>query len=280
VNQNGEFERCGPRHSNELTADDGRHGARGSGEDGGEDLTEADPDCLRQAHVFHLPGVNAASGRAGTSFFRLGIQGVDQPHHDPADQQRPAHDHNIFQVLANHLGEQEGRNRCDYERNGGETKGMSESGTPSAITARKRRKKPLDASPEIDGQAEDGTEFDDDGIHLPVTIGEADVEQQFGETQVRGGTDREELGEAFDNAKDQRQQVIVQSSSGESMKQYRRKKISQTLRFGHGGEDARRTAAAALLLRGYYVCGTNRRRYRRWERLAGRRKSAFVRAGT
>jgi hypothetical protein len=39
------------------------------------------------------------------------------------------------------------------------------------------------------------------------------MQQHFREPQVRGRTDRKKLGEAFDNAKDQGQQVIVQSSS-------------------------------------------------------------------
>ena len=66
----------------------------------------------------------------------------------------------------------------------------------------KVRKKPLDAAPEINRQAEDRAELDDDGIHLPVAVGEADVQQQFGDAQVRGRTDGQKFGEAFDNAKD------------------------------------------------------------------------------
>ena len=58
-----ELQSSGARHANELSACNGRHGPRGSGEDGGEDLAQADPDRLSEAHVFHLPGVDAAVRR-------------------------------------------------------------------------------------------------------------------------------------------------------------------------------------------------------------------------
>src|ERR1700728_4616770 len=90
---------------------------------------------------------------------------------------------------------------------------MGERGASSAVAARKRGNESFDATPEINRQAQDRAELDDDGIHLPVTVGQADVQEQFGDAQVRRRANREELGETFDNAKDERQQVVVKSSS-------------------------------------------------------------------
>ena len=113
-------------------------------------------------------------------------------------------------------------------RDSGKTEGVGERGASSAVAARKRGNKSFDATPEINRQAQDCAELDDDGIHLPVTVGQADVQEQFGDAQVRRRADREELGETFDNAKDERQQVVVQSSSAESLReQYRRKSIGR-----------------------------------------------------
>src|SRR2546422_6406546 len=66
---------------------------------------------------------------------------------------------------------------------------------------------------EVHWQAQDGAELDDNGVHLPVAIREADVKQRLGNAQMRSGTDRNEFGEAFDNSQHERQQVIVQASS-------------------------------------------------------------------
>ena len=66
---------------------------------------------------------------------------------------------------------------------------------------------------EIYRQAKNCAQLDDDGVHLPVAVRQADVQQRFREPQVRGGTDRQKFRQAFYNSQDQRQQVVVQSAS-------------------------------------------------------------------
>ena len=98
--------------------------------------------------------------------------------------------------------------------------GCVRSGAISAFTVRKGREKFGNAAPEIDGQTQNRAQLDDDGIHLPIAVREADVQQRFREPQVRGRTDGQEFGEAFDNSQDQGEQVVVQSSSEKSRQQY------------------------------------------------------------
>ena len=49
----------------------------------------------------------------------------------------------------------------------------------------------------IDRQAQDRTQLNHDGVHLPVAVGEADVQQRFRNPQVRGGADGQKFGETF-----------------------------------------------------------------------------------
>src|SRR6516165_3759738 len=58
------------------------------------------------------------------------------------------------------------------------------------LAAGVRRQKFGDAVAEIDGQTEDGAELDDDGVHLPIPVGEGDVQQAFGDAQVGSGAHR------------------------------------------------------------------------------------------
>src|SRR5206468_251816 len=69
-------------------------------------------------------------------------------------------------------------------------------------------------------------ELDHDGIHLPVAVGEADVQQRLRQAQVCGRTDGQEFGEAFDNAKNEREQIVVQSSSAKCEKEVSQLKSS------------------------------------------------------
>ena len=49
-----------------------------------------------------------------------GFHGIDDPHHDAADQQRRAHHIETFQILADHLSQQKGRqggnDECDHHQ--------------------------------------------------------------------------------------------------------------------------------------------------------------------
>ncbi len=94
-----------------------------------------------------------------------------------------------------------------------EAERMSEGGAVSAFAPRKRGKKFGDAFAKKNRQAENGSELNHDGVHLPIAAGEADVEQGFSDAQMRGGADGDEFGDSFDDAEKQRDQVIVQASS-------------------------------------------------------------------
>ena len=121
-----------------------------------------------QAHVFHLPGVDAAPRRMArrppTSLHR-----VDNPHDDAADQQRPAHDVEVLQMLADHLGQQKRRNgghdECDSE-----AQRMREGRPVAALAAGKVERNSAMRRAEIHRQAEDRAQLDHDGIHLPVAV--------------------------------------------------------------------------------------------------------------
>src|SRR5690606_25851574 len=66
-----------------------------------------------------------------------------------------------------------------------------------------------DAAAEIDRQAEHRAELDDDGVGLPEAVVEVDSHPVLGQAQVGGGTDREELGQAFNNAKNEGAKIVV-----------------------------------------------------------------------
>ena len=78
--------------------------------------------------------------------------------------------------------------------------GMSEGGSVSALTAGESGDEFCDAAPEVNRKAQNCAELDDDGIHLPIAVGQADVQQRFGQPQMGGGADGQELGDAFDNS--------------------------------------------------------------------------------
>ena len=71
----------------------------------------------------------------------------------------------------------------------------------------KRRQEFSDAVAEINWQTKNGTELDHDGVHLPIAVGEADMEQSFSDAQMRSGTNRQKFRKAFDNSEQQREQI-------------------------------------------------------------------------
>ncbi len=92
-----------------------------------KNLAGANPDRLSQAHRLHLPGVNAAGRRAGPSGLRFRIHGIDDPHHNPADQQGSAHDVQALQMFADDLGQEKSRNCGGHKSNSGQAQRMSQS---------------------------------------------------------------------------------------------------------------------------------------------------------
>jgi len=83
----------------------------------------------------------------------------------------------------------------------------------AALALGKCREKFGDAFTKVNRQTQDGAELNHDGKHLPVAVPEVNAEQSFGNAQVSGGTDRQEFSKSFDNAKQDSQDVSVQSSS-------------------------------------------------------------------
>src|SRR3954468_24107905 len=66
---------------------------------------------------------------------------------------------------------------------------------------------------EINWQAQNRAELDHDGVHLPISITQADVKQGLGNPQVRRGTDRQKFRQTFNNSQDDRKKIVVQLSS-------------------------------------------------------------------
>ena len=172
----------------------------------GKVLAKADPNGRPESHFLDFFRCGALER---PSFMRP-VEGVDHPHDDAADQQRSSHQHEVFQILPDHLLEQERRACRADERNCGQAQRVRQDGAVAAPALRKRLKETGNAAVEEDRQAEDGAQLDHDGEHLPVAVFEIDSEQGLSDAQMGGGTDRQELGEALDDAKDQGKQIIVQ----------------------------------------------------------------------
>src|SRR5215475_7237831 len=101
---------------------------------------------------------------------------------------------------------------------------MSQYRTVAVLTLGKRGKELDDAAPKVNRQREDCSELDDYGVHLPISVGKADVKQRFRDTKMSSGADWQKFGEALDDAEDHREQIVVQNPSARvSSKEYRRK---------------------------------------------------------
>ena len=77
---------------------------------------------------------------------------------------------------------------------------MRQEGAVFLLAFGKLREELGDVVAEIDGERQDCAQLDDDGIHLPVAARERHVQQGFGNAEMGGGADGQELGEAFDNS--------------------------------------------------------------------------------
>ena len=134
---------------------------------------------------------------------------IDHPHDDAADQQRRRHQAQALQVFADDLGEQEGRYRGAYERDERERERMVQRGAVTGLARGEGADEFEDAPDEEEEERENGAELNDDGVHLPVRIGEVDVEQRLRDPQVRGRADGQKLREALDDAEQDRDDVVV-----------------------------------------------------------------------
>ena len=87
--EKAELEGRSARHAYGLTGGNGRHGSRDPWKHSRRDLPQADPDRLEEGHLLHIFGLQIATH----------AQGIHQPHHDAANQQRPCHKAEAFQML-------------------------------------------------------------------------------------------------------------------------------------------------------------------------------------
>ena len=71
---------------------------------------------------------------------------------------------------------------------------MSQDRSVTVLTARKGRDQFQNSPPKKYRQRDDRAELDDDGVHFPEAISEIDIQQRFGDPQMRGRTDRQEFG--------------------------------------------------------------------------------------
>src|SRR6185312_14302755 len=83
----------------------------------------------------------------------------------------------------------------------------------SILAPRKGGEKSSNPVAEVHRQAQNGTQLNHDAVHLPVSVGQAEVKNRLRNAQVRGGTDRKKFRESLDDSQDDGQQVVVQASS-------------------------------------------------------------------
>src|SRR5258708_27412262 len=115
---------------------------------------------------------------------------------------------------------------------------MREGRLVTTFAARKARKKLRNAGAEIYRQASNCPQLNDDGVHLPVAVRQADMQQCFRQPEMRGRTDRQKLRQALHDPQHKRQQVVVQSPS-KSKRQYRRKaRTTKDTKLHEGNQDS------------------------------------------
>src|SRR3979411_3106346 len=81
-------------------------------------------------------------------------------------------------------------------------------------------KKFCDPAAEIHRQAQNGTELNNDGVHLPVAVGKTNMRQRLGDSKMRRGTDGQKLRAPLNDSQHYGQQVVVQASSSGWMGKY------------------------------------------------------------
>ena len=112
--------------------------------------------------------------------------GVNYPHDDSTNEERPSHDPKIFQVLANLLGQSPRRDGGNNKCNQCQTQWMGENGAIAAFASRKSAKKRQDPLTKIDRQCQDRAQLNDDRIHLPEAVLKVDMQQRLADAQMRG----------------------------------------------------------------------------------------------
>ena len=80
----------------------------------------------------------------------------------------------------------------------------------TTLAAGKSTHKLPQALAKIYGQTENRAQLDDDGVHLPVPVAQVQPEQRLRYSQMRGGADGKEFCEAFNDAEQSGEEVVVQ----------------------------------------------------------------------
>ena len=158
------FKRGRTRHAGHLAGRDCGHGTGRSREHGRKNLRSADPDGLRQTHLLHVH--HARSRKSG----------VNDPHDHSANEKRPAHYPEAFQVLADLLRQSPCRNCGDHKCYQRETQRMGQYGAITPFASRERAKKFQNSIAKIDRQRQDRAQLNDDRVHLPKTVMQIDAQ--------------------------------------------------------------------------------------------------------
>src|SRR5205814_196734 len=97
-----------------------------------------------------------------------------------------AHHLQALKILADNFRQQKRGNCRDDERDQREADRVREYSAVAAFSLRKCGKELRDARAKVDRQAENRAELDNDRIHLPIAVRQADVEQSLGNSEMGG----------------------------------------------------------------------------------------------
>jgi hypothetical protein len=89
---------------------------------------------------------------------------------------------------------------------------MSQYGPVATRAAWKRFQPDQNTFTEENRQTEDWANLNDDGEHLPKSIGQVRSKQGLSNPKMSGGTNRQEFGYAFNDSQDEGKEVVVQLS--------------------------------------------------------------------
>ena len=91
-----------------------------------------------------------------------------------------------LKMFANNLRQKKRWNCGNDKGDDRKTERMCQHSAVSAFALRKRAEKLPDSPSEVNGQTQNCAQLDDDGVHLPVAIAQAYMEERFRDAQMRG----------------------------------------------------------------------------------------------
>jgi hypothetical protein len=75
---------------------------------------------------------------------------------------------------------------------------------------RKRTQEFRDSRSKVNWKAQDRAQLNHDRVHLPIAIGQINVQQRFSDSQMGRGTHWQKFCETFNNPQHYRKQIVVQ----------------------------------------------------------------------